>query len=114
MVTASLAFVQRDNDPLEKLVNAMHKWTESVPQEKVYIHMDKPYYALGDIIWFKAYVTIGSRHQLSAISGALYVDLINEKDSIASALKLRSYLFNKPIKPEANPLRISIIPGLAS
>ncbi|MFD2148307.1 hypothetical protein [Mucilaginibacter antarcticus] len=50
--------------------------------------MDKPYYALGDTIWFKGYVTIGSRHQLSALSGAVYVDLINERDSIVKALKL--------------------------
>ncbi len=50
--------------------------------------MDKPYYAVGDTIWFKAYVTTGSRHQLSAMSGALYVELINEKDSIIRALKL--------------------------
>ncbi|RYE37511.1 MAG: TonB-dependent receptor, partial [Sphingobacteriales bacterium] len=83
-----LAFSQKDNDPLDKLVNSMHQWADSVPQEKTYIHMDKPYYALGDTIWFKAYVTTGSRQQLSAISGALYVDLINEKDSIVTALKL--------------------------
>jgi hypothetical protein len=83
-----IAFVQRDNDPLDKLVSSLHQWTDSLPQEKVYLHMDKPYYALGDTIWFKAYVTTGSRHQLSAISGALYVDLINEQDSIVAALKL--------------------------
>jgi hypothetical protein len=83
-----IAFVQRDNDPLDKLVSSLHQWTDSLPQEKGYLHMDKPYYALGDTIWFKAYVTTGSRHQLSAISGALYVDLINEQDSIVAALKL--------------------------
>nr|WP_068891084.1 carboxypeptidase-like regulatory domain-containing protein [Pedobacter panaciterrae] len=61
---------------------------EDNPHEKVHLHLDKPYYAQGDTIWFKAYVVIGSRHQLSAMSGALYVDLINEKDSLISALKL--------------------------
>ncbi|MFP5080954.1 TonB-dependent receptor [Pedobacter sp. JCM 36344] len=88
IVMAFLAFAPNVNDPLDKLVNAMHQWTDSLPQEKIYLHMDKPYYALGDTVWFKAYVTTGSRHQLSAISGALYIDLINEKDSIVSALKL--------------------------
>ena len=66
----------------------MQRWTEVNPQEKVYLHLDKPYYALGDTIWFKAYATTGSRHQLSALSGALYVDLITEKDSIVKSLKL--------------------------
>jgi hypothetical protein len=87
-VLAFVAFVPKDEDPLDRLVAALQKWTEMNPQEKVYLHMDKPYYALGDTIWFKAYVVTGSRHQLSALSGALYVELITEKDSIVKSLKL--------------------------
>ena len=83
-----LAFIPRDEDPLAKIVTSLQHWTDTIPQEKVYLHMDKPYYALGDTIWFKGYVTIGSRHQLSALSGSLYVDLITEKDSIVRSLKL--------------------------
>ena len=51
-VLGFLAFVPKDDDPLDKLVAALQKWTETNPQEKVYLHMDKPYYALGDTIWF--------------------------------------------------------------
>ncbi|GAB3928284.1 carboxypeptidase-like regulatory domain-containing protein [Mucilaginibacter myungsuensis] len=76
------------DDPIDKLVAALQKWATDKPQEKVYLHLDKPYYALGDTIWFKGYVTTGSKHQLSAMSGALYVDLINERDSIVRDLKL--------------------------
>jgi hypothetical protein len=84
-----LAFVpKRDDDPITRLVTILQKWTDTIPQEKVYLHMDKPYYALGDTIWFKGYVTIGSRHQLSALSGALYVDLVTEQDSVIRSLKL--------------------------
>lgn len=83
-----VAFVPVDNDPLQRLVDSLQKWTNDNPQEKVYLHMDKPYYALGDTIWFKAYITIGSRHELSALSGALYVSLINGSDSVVKELKL--------------------------
>jgi len=83
-----MAFRSRDDNPVEKLVNVLQKWTDTNPQEKIYIHTDKPYYVVGDTIWFKAYVVIGSKHQLSALSGAVYVDLINEGDSIAQSLKL--------------------------
>ncbi|MDB5002212.1 MAG: hypothetical protein JWQ34_437, partial [Mucilaginibacter sp.] len=83
-----LAFIPRDEDPLVKIVASLQRWTDTIPQEKVYLHLDKPYYALGDTIWFKGYVTIGSRHQLSKLSGSLYVDLITEKDSVIRALKL--------------------------
>lgn len=88
MAIVFLAFTQKQNDPLEQLVNSLYHWSDSLPQEKIYLHMDKPYYAIGDTIWFKAYVTTGSRHQLSAISGALYADLINEQNSVVKALKL--------------------------
>jgi hypothetical protein len=82
------AFTAKENDPLEKIIAALEKWTETNPQEKVYLHTDRPYYLVGDTIWFKAYVTIGAKHQLSAMSGAVYVDLINDKDSISESYKL--------------------------
>lgn len=56
--------------------------------EKVYLQLDKPYYAAGDNIWFKAYVTSGSRHMLSTISGVLNVELINTANRIERSVKL--------------------------
>ncbi|RZL05261.1 MAG: TonB-dependent receptor, partial [Pedobacter sp.] len=87
-VILTLAFGPRDADPVDKIAAALQKWVDVNPQEKVYLHTDKPYYTVGDTIWFKAYVTIGARHQLSALSGALYVDLISESDSLTKSLKL--------------------------
>ncbi|HEX8608703.1 MAG TPA: Plug domain-containing protein [Pedobacter sp.] len=84
----SFAFISKGVDPVDKIVTALQRWNDTNPQEKVYLHTDKPYYVVGDTIWFKAYVTIGNKHQLSAMSGALYVDLITESDSLAVALKL--------------------------
>jgi uncharacterized protein YfaS (alpha-2-macroglobulin family) len=57
-------------------------------QEKIYIHTNKPNYNLGDTLWFKAYVTQGSRNVLSTLSGSVYVDLINEKDSVYRSVRL--------------------------
>ncbi|EDM34305.1 hypothetical protein PBAL39_12593 [Pedobacter sp. BAL39] len=82
------AFTPKDDDPIETLLTTLSKWTQDHPQEKVYLHMDKPYYLLGDTIWFKGYVTTGGTHQLSALSGALYVDLMTERDSLIQSLKL--------------------------
>ena len=84
----SFAFISKSVDPVDKIVTALQKWNDTNPQEKVYLHTDKPYYVIGDTIWFKAYVTIGNKHQLSALSGGLYVDLITESDSLAVSLKL--------------------------
>jgi hypothetical protein len=87
-IAAVFAFVRADDDTIKKIVTQLTKWTDENPQEKVYLHLDKPYYAAGEDIWFKAYVTVGVKHQLSALSGILNVELINEKDSIARAIKL--------------------------
>ncbi len=57
--------------------------------EKAYLHFDKPYYAAGDTIYFKAYVTTGGEHQLSNLSGVLHVDLINANNKIDQSIKLQ-------------------------
>jgi len=64
------------------------------PVEKVYLHLDRSYYNPGDTLWFKAYTVIGPTHQLSALSGILYCELINAKDSVISrhVMKLTSGL----------------------
>ncbi|MCC8427185.1 carboxypeptidase regulatory-like domain-containing protein [Mucilaginibacter sp. UR6-11] len=78
----------RRDEALNQLTNILQKWTVSIPQEKAYLHLDKPYYAPGDTIWFKGYLTTGSRHQLSALSGAVYVDLADEQGLLIKSLKL--------------------------
>lgn len=58
------------------------------PSEKAYLHFDKPYYAAGDTIYFKAYVALGNNHRLSDLSGVLHVDLINTQNKIDRSIKL--------------------------
>lgn len=87
-VIALFAFAPQDDDPIKKIVTQLSKWLDENPQEKVYLHMDKPYYAAGEDIWFKAYITIGEKHQLSALSSVLNVELIDDRDSIKRAIKL--------------------------
>ncbi|MGI4728673.1 MAG: hypothetical protein ACRYGB_08890 [Janthinobacterium lividum] len=80
--------VRQDDDPLKKILMQLQKFTDNYPVEKVHIQLDKPYYAIGDQIYFKAYTTIGSKHQPSGLSKILYVELINDKDSIKQSLRL--------------------------
>jgi TonB-dependent SusC/RagA subfamily outer membrane receptor len=50
--------------------------------EKVYLHLDKPYYACGETIWFNAYlVNIGSLVRTDQ-SGVLYSDLVSPNGEI--------------------------------
>ena len=82
-----LGFI-KDDEPLKKILNQLEKYRTDYPQEKVHLHLDKPYYAIGDNVWFKAYVVNAENHQLSDLSKILYVELINEKDSVKQSLRL--------------------------
>ncbi len=75
-------------DPIKKAATQLEKWLADYPQEKVYLHFDKPYYTAGDDIWFKAYVTAGPQRRLSALSGALNIELIDDRDSVKQAIKI--------------------------
>lgn len=75
-------------DQLKKLISQTRQYQSERPYEKVHLHMDKPYYAIGDNIWFKAYVVSSENNQPSGISKILYAELINEKDSVYQTLKL--------------------------
>lgn len=78
---------QRDTVDLNTILQKSVKFTEDYPVEKVYVHFDKPYYAVGDTIWLKVYVTV-DQHVPSSMSKIVYVDMFNESDSLMTALKL--------------------------
>ncbi len=77
---------------------------ENMPQEKVYLHTDKPYYSAGEDIWFKAYVINASTHLPNAKSNFVYVELINSFDSVLVRVKIRKdsvgFSGNIKLKPE--------------
>lgn len=78
------------SDPIELIVKALEKYREEYPQEKIYIHHDKPYYASGDVIWMKAYLVAGSYHQPSPLSRTIHVELVNSSKEIVQHIKLLS------------------------
>lgn len=69
------------------LVDALKKFNSEYPQEKVYLHFDKPYYYANEDIWFKAYLVAGSDHLPSRFSDILYTELIDEQGKLVSRNK---------------------------
>ena len=57
--------------------HALKDFSENIPNEKVYLHLDNTSYYQGDNIWFKCYVVNSRLHQLSGLSKTLYVELLN-------------------------------------
>ncbi|RZL50981.1 MAG: TonB-dependent receptor [Pedobacter sp.] len=81
------SFILQD-DPITQLLKKLDDFTKKYPQEKIHLHLDKPYYAIGDDIWFNAYVVNTKTGEPTHISNVIYVELINERDSISKLLKL--------------------------
>lgn len=70
-------FAQTDSMVSKNIFTKLERYSANHVVEKVYLHLDKPYYAAGDTIYFKAYLTLGNQHVLSARSGVLHVELID-------------------------------------
>jgi hypothetical protein len=60
-----------------------------IPFEKVYLHLDRPYYSAGDDIWFKAYLVNALTNELFDNSNNLNVELISPYSKIIKRNTLR-------------------------
>ncbi|RKD19522.1 hypothetical protein BCY91_13035 [Pelobium manganitolerans] len=80
------SFLKAQNIPLTELAQKQAQLSAAFPIEKVHLQFDKPYYAVGDTAWFKAYVLSGLNIP-SPYSKILYVEFINERDSLMETLK---------------------------
>ena len=60
-----------------------------IPQEKVYLQTDKPYYSAGEELWFKGYLVNAATLEPTAYSKFVYVELINKLDSVFYRVKIK-------------------------
>lgn len=79
----------RANDIVKTISDSLAKMNERLPVEKVYLHTDKPYYNIGDTIWFKAYLVDNITHTASKISKLLYVQLQDDSVDVADRISIR-------------------------
>jgi hypothetical protein len=63
---------------LLKLKSASDTISQSYTPEKLYLQFDKPYYAIGDTVWFKAYLLNATYLTATDKSGILYIDITND------------------------------------
>ena len=85
----NLALFGQTYNPGLHIITRLKTFFSTYAPEKAYLQFDKPYYAAGDTIYFKAYVTEGVQHQLSGLSGVLHVDFINPENKIDQSIKLQ-------------------------
>jgi TonB-dependent SusC/RagA subfamily outer membrane receptor len=73
---------------VQKFLEKLQDYNLNNPQEKVYLHTDKPVYSAGENIFFKSYSTIGSANLFSSLSGILYAELISPANKIVQRVTI--------------------------
>lgn len=73
----------------DSLISLFKNQLVTFPQEKIYLHIDKPYYIAGEQIWFRVYLTDASSHLPTTDSRYVYVELIDPLDSIVIRTKIQ-------------------------
>ena len=74
---------------LDSVVSNIAKQLLIFPQEKIYMQTDKPYYIIGEKIFFRVFLLDAFFNKQDTLSRYVYVELINPMDSIVERLKIR-------------------------
>ncbi|MDR3693060.1 TonB-dependent receptor plug domain-containing protein [Mucilaginibacter sp.] len=87
----TIAFAQPGNDAVNTAVSNLKSLLTDHIIEKAYLHFDRPYpyYVAGEVVYFKAYVTLGEKHEASTLSNILHVDLIDKNDALMQSIVLQ-------------------------
>jgi len=91
LLTFSFLFAKQDKkseEVTDNLSTKFKQWNDSLPEDRVYIHCDKPFYFPGESIWFTAYIRDAASLKASSKSDIVYVELINPKGSIEKQISI--------------------------
>lgn len=77
-IATAFTFTEEGGNLTEKIALKLEQYRLTTPQEKVYLHFDKPYYMAGETMWFQGYLFEGTTHKIDSVSRVLYVDLIDD------------------------------------
>lgn len=83
-----LYFSSLSAQTMQDTIIANFSLMERIPKEKLYLHLDKPFYGAGEKIWFKGYLVNAITHQDNAQSNFIITELINRSDSIVERKKI--------------------------
>lgn len=73
---------------LKKLTEINTTFQEKYGSERVYLHLDKPFYKPSETIWFQAYVQDETTLEPSKRSDILHVEFIDPKGNVAKKIQL--------------------------
>ena len=84
------SIIRGQNSMPDSLALLFHNQLSVFPQEKIYLHTDKPIYITGEKLWFRAHLVNAASHVPFPLSRYVYVELFNPLDSLLSRVKIRN------------------------
>jgi len=63
---------------LSLLSQQLDKHNQQVPQEKIFVHLDRPLYLVGETIWFKTFCVDTKTNQPSGMSKVAYLEVLDK------------------------------------
>jgi len=88
--TLSLPLLRAQQATLPEFLKSFQEYQETLPTEKVFLHLDKSEYAQAETIWMKSYLVAGAGHVPSPLSKNIYVELLTDKGALVKRLILKS------------------------
>ncbi|MBK7667293.1 MAG: hypothetical protein IPJ32_08070 [Sphingobacteriaceae bacterium] len=77
-----------ENDFIKSVKKKLTDYNTHAPEDRVYLQLDKPFYAPGDDIWFSAYVRDGLSLKPSNKSDIVHIELISPKGTIEKRINI--------------------------
>ncbi len=77
-----------ENEVIKNIQKKLTGYNETLTEERVYLHCDKPFYEPGDAIWFSAYLRDGQTLKPSQKSDIIHIDLLNPKGGVEKSLNI--------------------------
>jgi hypothetical protein len=77
-----------DNEFIRGLKEKLTEYNQKLPEDRIYLQLDKPFYEPGDDIWFSAYVRDGLSLKPSTKSDIVHIELINPKGTVEKKISV--------------------------
>lgn len=77
-----------ENDLIRSIKEKLTAYNAHLPEERLYLQMDKPMYEPGDDIWVSAFVRDGISLKASKSSDIIHIELINPKGTVEKKISV--------------------------
>ena len=74
--------------PLETVQKAYSEYANQTLLEKIFVHLDRPLYVVGETLWFKAYCVEGTSHRALDVSKVAYLEVLDKDGNPIAQTKL--------------------------